>query len=172
MSTLVLSVIGDDRAGLVNALSDVVTDHGGNWEASNLEHLAGKFAGAVAVSLPEDKVESFTEALKQLTGLLDVQVTRAAEEKSAGAADQRTVSLDLVGNDRPGIVRALSGVYNRHGLSISKMATDTYDAPHVGGRIFDAKLTATVPDGTDLDQLQADLEKLANEIQVDVSLHS
>ena len=49
MATLVLTVIGDDRAGLVNALADVVTAHGGNWERSQLAELAGKFAGIVLV---------------------------------------------------------------------------------------------------------------------------
>ena len=47
MATLVLTVIGDDRAGLVNALAEAVTAHGGNWERSQLAELAGKFAGKI-----------------------------------------------------------------------------------------------------------------------------
>ena len=52
MTTLVLTVIGDDRAGLVKALADVVSAHDGNWEQSHLAELAGQFAGIVVVTVP------------------------------------------------------------------------------------------------------------------------
>jgi len=47
MTTLVLTVVGADRAGLVAAVADVVTEHGGNWENSELAELAGAFAGII-----------------------------------------------------------------------------------------------------------------------------
>ena len=50
MATLVLTLIGDDRAGLVNAVAEVVARHGGNWERSQMAELAGKFAGIVLVT--------------------------------------------------------------------------------------------------------------------------
>ena len=41
MRNLVLSVIGDDRPGLVSALSEAIARSGGNWERSQLAQLAG-----------------------------------------------------------------------------------------------------------------------------------
>ena len=70
MPTLVLTVIGDDRAGLVNALAEAVTAHGGNWERSQLAELAGKFAGIVSVSVPDEKADELAAALRPLAGLL------------------------------------------------------------------------------------------------------
>ena len=64
MATLVLTVIGDDRAGLVNALADVVTAHGGNWERSQLAELAGKFAGIVQVSVADERADELAAALE------------------------------------------------------------------------------------------------------------
>ena len=46
MATLVLTVIGRDRPGLVDTLSGVVAEHGGNWEESRMAHLADRFAGS------------------------------------------------------------------------------------------------------------------------------
>lgn len=168
MATLVLTVIGDDRAGLVNALAEAVTAHGGNWERSQLAELAGKFAGIVVVGVPDERAEELVEALKPLAGLLDVAVHDGSRTEPATASG--VLQVDLIGNDHPGIVRDVSGVLTRHGISIDKLITETRDAPMVGGRLFEAHLTAAVPAGQDLTVLQADLEKLATEILVDISL--
>jgi glycine cleavage system regulatory protein len=167
MATLVLTVIGDDRAGLVNALADVVTAHGGNWERSQLAELAGKFAGIVQVRVPDDRADELVAALQPLAGLLDVTVHTGSAEPD-GAAQR--IQVDLVGNDHPGIVRDVSGVLSRYGISIEKLITETREAPMAGGLLFEAHLTAPVPADQDLAGLQADLERLATEIVVDITV--
>src|SRR5215510_7265224 len=62
--SLVLTVIGDDRVGLVQALADAVSTHGGNWEQSQMAELAGKFAGIVVVTVPADRISDLTGALR------------------------------------------------------------------------------------------------------------
>ena len=167
MATLVLTVIGDDRAGLVNALADVVSAHGGNWERSQLAELAGKFAGIVQVGIADDRADELASALEPLSGLLDVTlhpgVLQAAEAS-------HHVQVDLVGNDHPGIVRDVSGVLSRHGVSIERLITETREAPMAGGLLFEAHITAPIPAGQDLEALQADLERLATEIVVDIAV--
>ena len=171
MATLVLTVIGDDRAGLVNALADVVTAHGGNWERSQLAELAGKFAGIVQVSVADERADELAAALEPLHGLLEVAL-HTAEGHQAPVADVHHVEVDLVGNDHPGIVRDVTAVLTRHGISIERLATDTREVPMAGGRLFEAHLSAPVPAGTDLAGLQADLERLATEILVDITVAS
>ena len=51
MPTLVLTLIGPDRAGLVEAVAAVVADHGGNWLESRMSRLAGQFAGILEVEV-------------------------------------------------------------------------------------------------------------------------
>lgn len=169
MATLVLTVIGDDRAGLVNALADVVTAHGGNWERSQLAELAGKFAGIVLVRVPDERAEELASALTPLSGLLEVAL-HSATDSAGPAPDVQHIQVDLVGNDHPGIVRDVSGVLSRHGISIEKLITETREAPMAGGRLFEAHLTAPVPPGQDLGGLQDDLERLAAEIVVDITV--
>ena len=85
--TLVLTVIGDDRSGLVSALSGVIADHGGSWERSQMARLAGKFAGIVLVAVPDESAEALIAELGPLgsQGLLDVTVERGADEAPAAA---------------------------------------------------------------------------------------
>ncbi|MFC7485694.1 glycine cleavage system protein R [Knoellia sp. CPCC 206453] len=174
-TTLVLTVIGDDRAGLVKALADVIEGGGGNWERSHLSELAGKFAGIVTVTVPEDRADALRAALAPLDGLLAVAVhdTAAggadAELREAGEA-RRELRIDLLGNDRPGIVGAVSGVLAKHDLSVAELQSSTRDAPMAGGRLFEATALVTVPAGADLAALQTDLEELATEIMVDVAV--
>lgn len=165
---LVLTVIGDDRVGLVEALAETVSTHGGNWEHSQMAELAGKFAGIVVVTVPADRTTDLTGALLALDGLLEV----SAHPGTHAAADQRSwplLTLDLIGNDHPGIVREVSAVLSRHGLSIETITTDTRDAPMAGGMIFEAHVVARVPPPSDPAAVRADLEDLATELMVDIS---
>lgn len=179
MASLVLVVVGDDRAGLVDALSGVIAANGGNWDRSHLTELAGKFAGIVQVTVPDVRADELVAALEPLEadGLLDITVERGrglgpADEGSVGAEGQpgttRRVSLSLVGQDRPGIVREVSGVLAQHGVNIADLQTSTVSAPMAGGLLFEATAELDLPDGVDLDQLQGRLEALANELMVDL----
>ena len=167
MATLVLTLIGDDRSGIVNALADVVSRHDGNWERSQLAELAGAFAGIVLVTLPDERAEAFTAAVTALAGL-----TVVVHDVDATAADEPTgrITVELLGNDRPGLVKELSGVFTQHGLSIEEVETGSYDAPMAGGRLFEALLVVPVTESTDTDALRADLERLAMELMVDISV--
>lgn len=168
MVTLVLTVVGDDRAGLVSAVADIVDAHGGNWENSELAELAGAFAGIVEVSVAVDRADALRQALEGLAGTLAVTVHTGSPAVSASAP--RSVTLDVVGNDRPGIVREVSAALSARGVSIERMSTQTTDAAMAGGRLFEAAITVTLVDGVEADDLVAELERLAAEIQVDVSL--
>jgi glycine cleavage system regulatory protein len=166
MASLVLTAIGDDRAGLVSALAEVVSAHDGNWERSQMAELAGKFAGIVLVTVPDNRVESFVDALGPLADVLDVQAHRGGHEP-AGA---RSFSLHLLGNDRPGIVRELSGVLAAHRVSIDELSTETWEAPMAGGVLFEADAVLGVPADLDEDTLRAALEAVAHELMVDIEL--
>ena len=172
MTPLVLTLIGDDRAGLVSAVAAAVRTHGGNWERSQMAELAGKFAGIVLVTVPDERVDEFTDALQPLSGLLDVTVQRApgdAADAGDGAGDgagvessRRRFTLDLLGTDRPGIVSDVSAVLAEHDVNIESLATATREAPMAGGMLFEATAELELRPGTDVESLRAALEELAN----------
>lgn len=168
MTPLVLTLIGDDRAGLVNAIARAVTAHGGNWERSEMAELAGKFAGIVLVTIPDDRVADFTSAMDPLHGLLEVTVQRATVGPSA--TELRRFTLDLLGADRPGIVSDITTVLSTHGVSIGALATATREAPMAGEMLFEATAELALGPGVDVDALRTALEALAGELMVDIDL--
>lgn len=168
MTTLVLTVVGDDRAGLVAAVAEVIDAHGGNWESSRLAELAGAFAGIVEVSVPADRADELRGALGAIDGLVAVAIP--GHDKGEDAASARRFSFQVLGNDHPGIVRELSSTLGAKGVSIERMTSETRDAAMAGGRLFEATISAVVPASVDVESLTADLERLAAELQVDVTL--
>ena len=169
MAHLVLSVVGDDRAGLVNALADTVAAHGGNWERSELTELAGAFAGIVLVAVDDERAQELTDALRNLDGLLHV-TTHSGAEPVAPRPGGRALTFTVLGNDRPGIVRDVTAAVSEHALSIDAFTSRTLDAPMAGGTLFEASVTVRVPDAGDAAPIVAALERLADEIQVDLTL--
>lgn len=168
MATLVLTVIGDDRSGLVNAVAEVVARHGGNWEQSQMAELAGKFAGIVLVTVPEASTDALVADLQPLTGLLDI-TAQVGDAPTTVPEPQRFV-LDLVGADRPGIVRQITEVLAAHGVNIDRLRTEARDAPMSGGRLFEAHAQLEMSATTDLGALRVALERLADELMVDIEL--
>lgn len=169
MTTLVLTVVGDDRAGLVAAVAAVIDSHGGNWENSQLAELAGAFAGIIEVSVAADRAEALRAALSAIEGLVTVALP-TGQAASTDASPERRFVFQVLGNDHPGIVRELSATLGGHGVSIERMTTETRDAAMAGGRLFEATFAASVPASVDVEALTAELERLAAELQVDVTL--
>lgn len=172
MTSYVLSIIGTDRTGLVEALADVVTEHGGNWQRSHVTELAGTFAGVVLVAVPDHRGEGFREALVPLQerGLLDVTVhggERADDEEDE--EDEGVLTIELVGNDRPGIVRDVSRLLATLEVNIVDLRTWTVSAAMAGGTLFHAEAEVRLPADLTAEALADHLEELTNELMVDVS---
>lgn len=168
MASFVISALGDDRAGLVDKLAGVITEHGGNWGQSHMTQLAGKFAGVVLVEVPSDRTESFMEALESLdrTGVLHLSVERGRDVSPPRAA----IEIRIVGNDHPGIVHEVSHLLATRGVSIDDLQTETMSAPMAGGRLFEAVATLRLPANVTSEEIVADLEGLATDLMVDVEL--
>ncbi len=166
MSTLVLTVAGADRSGLVSRVAAIVEAHDGNWESSELAELAGTFAGVIAVSVPDARASALRSALAGIDGLVTIVSSGAV----ATPDESPHLLVRVLGNDRPGIVREVTGVLAAHGVSIDRMTTETRDAAMAGGRLFEASITAVVPEGSALSELIEALEQIATDIQVDVAV--
>lgn len=171
MTTLVITVVGDDRSGLVSTLADVFADHGASWGRSQLAELAGKFAGVVTVELAQERVADLVAALGPLAGVLETTVQEAARDADE-AAGRATYRLELIGNDRPGIVKEISSALARHGVSIDALETRTAPTPQAGGQTFEASATLRPTGGAQLEALRSALEDLAQDLMVDITLET
>ena len=168
MATFVLTVLGDDRAGLVSALSGAISKHDASWERSQLARLAGKFAGIVMVSVPSQRYDALVADLTTLESQgLRLTVERTDEPVPVEALK---LTLELLGADRPGIVAEVSSALAAREVSIEELSTGVRDAPMAGGRLFEASALLSAPLAVSTEELRTLLEGLADELMVDITL--
>jgi glycine cleavage system regulatory protein len=169
MSLFVITVFGDDRPGVISALSGPITRHEGNWERSQLARLAGKFAGIVEASVPDER---YAPLVAELTALEDQGlhvVIEGEDPTEAEAVEGEEFLLELLGNDHHGIVAEISAVLAEHRISIGELHTEVREAPMAGGHLFQARAVLVAPP-EQTDALRAALEGLADELMVDLTL--
>jgi glycine cleavage system regulatory protein len=166
---LVLTLIGHDRPGLVEALAVTVARHGGNWEESRMARLAGKFAGILRVTVSLDAAAALTTSLQALEreGLtIAVDGTEPSPAEEGG----RRLRLELVGSDREGIVRDISSTLAARKVNVEELDTTCEEAPMGGGQLFRAEAVLYVPSAVALEELRSTLESLADDLMVELSL--
>ncbi len=169
-SSVVLTIVSDDRPGIVESLSQVLEDHGGNWTESSMLALAGKFAGILLANVPPDQVDEFLAAL-QLLQSAGMQIIAQTTSGDPRPQDMREFTLDLVGQDRPGIVHDISAILTRHRVNVKELDTECQSASMSGEMLFLAKARMQVPPDTSVEGLRQELEDLANELMVDIKLN-
>lgn len=133
-----------------------------------MSQLAGKFAGILRVSVADKDADALISALQNLSTGLKLVIEKADVEETID--NQQTVELNLVGNDRPGIIREISRVLANLGINVEELTTECVPAPMTGDILFKANACLKVPQETPLESLQAALEKLADDLIVEIEL--
>jgi glycine cleavage system regulatory protein len=169
MPDLVLTLIGPDRPGIVEAIAEPIARHGGNWLESRMAHLAGKFAGILRIDVPAGRQASLVSALSALEAR-GLKLTIEVGPEVVAEPGSRTFLLELVGLDRPGIVREISHALAERGVNIEELTTDRAAAPMSGELLFRSRARVSVPPATDPERLRERLERLAGDLMVQITL--
>ncbi len=163
---LVMTLLGQDRTGLVESVARTVADHGGNWLESRMCRLGGEFAGILRVEIPAEKKAPLLAALQKIPGL---NVVVQPGQPVVAAASGRQTKLEIVGSDRPGIVREITSALARANVNVEEFSSEVVSAPMSGETLFKASARLQLPEHCDLAALKKDLEKIAADLLVDVS---
>ncbi|MGF1725116.1 glycine cleavage system protein R [Photobacterium nomapromontoriensis] len=164
MKHLVITIIGKDRPGLVDTLSDTVYHNHGNWLSSSFSQLAGQFAGILQVEVAEQHAAILSHALSNIHALQILIVENEGNSIPASTLH----NLVVTGNDRTGIVKDVAATLNQLGININKLKTDSHSAPNWGYPIFTADFQLELPNGITLDMVQDALEQIADDLTIDI----
>ncbi|MCG7498572.1 amino acid-binding protein [Vibrio sp. Of7-15] len=163
MKQLIVTLIGKDRPGLVELVSNTVLQHQGSWQASNFSNLSGQFAGILHIAVPTQQVKELCKALDDISELHIHFV-----EANSTLSSHKTYQLTITGNDRPGIVSEVTTKLASMSVNIHKLKTTTQGAPNSGHSLFVASFELDLPTSVDLDQVQGALEALADDLTIDI----
>ena len=167
-TSIVLTIMADDHPGIIQTVSKTLHKHGGSWSQSSMSTLAGQFAGILLASVP---TENSVACQQELLGLESegLHVIAHISEPAKPKAASREYVLNLVGNDRQGIVHDITTVLARHNVNVCDLETLVESASMGGGEIFRATAELMIPESTDIDALENELEDLANDLMVNIS---
>jgi glycine cleavage system regulatory protein len=165
---LIMTVLGADRPGLVSSLSEIVARHGGNWLESRMSRMAGQFAGIVRVEIATSAVDALVSDLQGpgASGLTILTVREDLQE----IPKRRTLAIDVVGNDRPGILRELAAAIAKAGGNVEELTTGLESAPMSGHPLFRAKGEVSIQEGADIAPLVSAIESLGGDLTVDLTV--
>ncbi|MCK9543049.1 MAG: amino acid-binding protein [Novosphingobium sp.] len=163
-SRIILTVLGSDRPGLTQAIATAVTGADGNWLESRLGRLGGQYVGSVLVELPAENVARLENAVRAIDAEgLHVSLIPAGADPGRGTE----LAFELVGQDRPGIVREVTAVLAGLGVNIEDLDTGIENGAWSGERLFRAKARVTLPGDIGADAVRDALETISGEVMVD-----
>ena len=163
------TVIGQDRPGLVESVAGLVAEHGGNWLESRMSRLGGQFAGILRVEVPSEKEGALVAGLQRLESRgLNVMVQPDRPEPPAAPAGESV--LEIVGQDRPGIVREISHALASFGVNVEELQTECASAAMSGETLFKARARLSIPASCNAAEIRQKLERIAADLIVEISL--
>lgn len=164
--SVILTVVGSDRPGLTRAIADAVYAAGGNWLESHLSRLGGKYVGSVLVELPDERLAELELAARAIDAVgLTVAIVPAAPV--ANGRDGQPLGIEIVGQDRPGIVREVTTVLAGLDVNIEDFSSEIEGSAWSGAPLFRGRAKLLLPAHVSTDQVRAALEEISSEIMVD-----
>ena len=167
-TSIVLTIMADDQPGIIQTVSRALHKHGGSWTQSSMSSLAGQFAGILLASVPSENSAACRKELHELESQ-GLRVMARICDQTAETEETYEYSLDLVGNDRAGIVHEITTVLSNHNVNVKSLETVVEAASMGGGEIFKTRAELLIPKGTDIEGLEDDIEDLANDLMVDIT---
>ena len=172
MNSLIISAVGSDRPGIVSEISGVITSHGGNIEKSRMTRLGSDFTIIMLVMVDSKWEESLVVALQAIKELSittkgtepNTVITGENCQDSAGENCQ----ISLSGADNEGIVKVLSKYLAGKSINILEMETHISNAPVTGTPLFNLLAIITIPDNTDIAEIQSELTLIAQKLGVEI----
>jgi len=159
-----VTVVGQDRPGIVADVTGALADLHGNLEDSTMTLLRGHFAMVLLVHTGAGTA-AIEAALHPLCvgGSLVINA-RVLGDPSLSEVGGPSYALRVHGADRPGIVATVTAVVARHGANIVDLGTRLVDGLYV--------LTAELqlPGDASVVGLTAELQGAAEELGVEVNL--
>lgn len=162
-----MTVIGKDRTGLVESIAKLVAEHGANWLESRMCRLGGDFAGILRVEVPADRRAALEQAL---AGFRDLNIVVRSDKPHVPQGAPKLVALEVIGPDRPGIVREITAALASQRVNVEELATECLSAPMTGELLFQARARLLLPAGSSVAALRKSLESAASALAVDFTL--
>lgn len=172
MNKAILSVLGQDRPGIVAAISKILFQQNCNIENVSQTSLQSEFAGIFIVAMPiELPLETLKVCLIDALQRFDMHVQiKPLQPQDSGfsTADIEPFVITTKGPDRKGLVAGIAEVIASHGVNITNLKAVFKGGEEPGDNIMIYEVD--VPNHVDQKILDQELRERAKELTLEISI--
>jgi len=170
-TTIVFTLTGTDRVGIVDEVTQLLLESGGNIETSRMARLGGEFAILVLLSLPPERLDDLEKAVPRLTAQgYRVTTSRTDQRRAQTHAGWLPFQVDLRGADHEGIIHEIAHTLSACGITVESMDTGTGPAPNSGAPLFTMTALIAVPPNLPGGGWETALEDAARRLDVEITV--
>ncbi len=170
MQQLVLTAVGPDHPGIVDSLTEALSNFGVNIADSRMTNLAGQFAIMMLLEVGDDQADALTHKLPgkaQAMGLTATLATTSDQPTRVGGVPYRVRTYAM---DQAGLVHRFTHLLHTHQVNIEQLDTRLEHGAHTGTPLFSMDMIVTVPREVKLKDLRDQLEQLSAELNCDLDI--
>jgi glycine cleavage system transcriptional repressor len=167
---IVLSVIGTDRPGVVDEITKVILECGGNIDESRMTALGNEFAMLLLVSGNWHTLNKLEASLDKLTASNDLTVTVKKTQTRSDTEECMPYGIDIVCLDETGNVFNLANFFAARKIEISELVTRRYAAAHTGAPMLSLQMTISLPGSVHISRLRDEFMEFCDQLNLDALL--
>lgn len=170
---VVMTVLGADHPGIVDRLARIIRQREGNWLESRMARLGGQFAGIVAARVPAASLDALQKDLDGLAAeglLVTLQPGAPADDSTTAEARELHMRIEILSPDRPGILRELTSLLEKHSANVEELATRIVPAEFSGEPLFKAHLRVALASADEREPLREAIQNLATDLALDLTV--
>lgn len=167
---LVITALGEDRPGIVDELSKVISKQQLNIEDSRMSVLGGEFAILMLVSGAGQSIDAFMDEIPELESTLRMKLLVKLTSKKPETRELAPYVVEVVSIDQLGIVQDIAGFFSNRRINIIDLDTSRYAAAHTGTPMFALRMTVEIPANQPIARLRDEFVNMCDELNLDASL--
>ncbi|MEM9101665.1 MAG: ACT domain-containing protein [Pseudomonadota bacterium] len=166
-TALIVALVGTDSPGIIEKVSRVIREHHGNWSQSHMSRVSGMFTGILTIDVEGNDTQALKTALETVAAAN--QLSLLIETGNKENRDFKTFSIELLGNDKPGLINEVAHILYREDINVEELSSFTEPAPMSGGQLFKAHIIAQLPQAL-LSSIESQLSAIANDLMIDIQV--
>jgi glycine cleavage system transcriptional repressor len=164
---MVISAVGGEPTAVVQELTRVIMDCGGNIKESRIASFGSDVAMLLLVSGNWHTVSRMERELTRFANNNGVTMQFKRTEPRRFGKELLPYAVDVVGLDQAGVVHSLSGFFAARKVEIAEVSTRSYAATHTGAPMFSVQMAINIPANVHISGLREEFMDFCDQLNVD-----
>lgn len=164
---LVMSILAEDRPGILHDLARAVKDCGCNVVESRMTVLGSEFTMLLLVSGNWNTITKLESQLPKLEKKLALTLSARRTTEREPQHNLVPYAIDAVCLDQPGIIFNLANFFAERNISVADLVTRGYPAAHTGAPMVSVQMAVNIPANLHIGSLREEFMDFCDRLNLD-----